>query len=124
MNLDLSKFTVEEVCQTELHKEQKSHSECAVKQFLEAAKCGEYPCVYPLERYAEQPFTFTCLELMAHFREFIRKSGLATNVDSVKGLGWALKKYPGLIKKFDSKPVKYVITIDDDVKAISRSQSL
>ncbi len=53
---------------------------------------------------------------MAHFREFIRKSGLATNVDSVKSLGWALKEYPGLIEKFDSKPVKYVVKVDDDVK--------
>ena len=41
MSLDLSRFTVEEVFQTELHKEQKSHNERAVKQFLQAVKCGE-----------------------------------------------------------------------------------
>ena len=85
MSLDLSGFTVEEVFQTELHKEQKSHNECAVKQFLQAVKCGEYPCRFPLEdRWSTHtPYTFTCLQLMAHFREFVRRSGLSSNVDSM-----------------------------------------
>ena len=118
MSLDLSKFTVEEVFQTELHKEQKSHNECVVKQFLQAVKCGEYPCRYPLEERwsAQTPYTFTCLQLMSHFREFVRKSGLSSNVDSMKSLGWALKRYPSFVEKFDCKPVKYVLKVDDEVK--------
>ena len=118
MSLDLSRFTVEEVFQTELHKEQKSHNECAVKQFLQAVKCGEYPCRYPLEdRWSTQtPYTFTCLQLMAHFREFVKRSGLSSNVESMKSLGWALKRYPGFVEKFDCKPVKYVLKVDDEVK--------
>ena len=89
-----------------------------VKQFLQAAKSGEYACRYPLDSETghQAPFTFTCLQLMAHFREFIRKSGIATNIDSVKGLGWALRKYPGLVEKFECKPVKYVLKVDDDVR--------
>ena len=119
MSLDLSRFTVEEVFQTELHKEQKSHNECAVKHFLQAVKCGEYPCRYPLEdRWSstQPPYTFTCLQLMAHFREFVKKSGLSSNVESMKSLGWALKRYPGFVETFDCKPVKYVLKVDDEVK--------
>ena len=117
MSLDLSRFTVEEVFQTELHKEQKSHNECAVKQFLQAVKCGEYPCRYPLEARCstQTPYTFTCLQLMAHFREFVHRSGLSSNVDSMKSLGWALKRYPDFVDKFDCKPVKYVLKVDDEV---------
>ena len=53
---------------------------------------------------------------MAHFREFVRKSELSSNVDSMKSLGWALKRYPGFVEKYDCKPVKYVLKVDDEVK--------
>ena len=41
---------------------------------------------------------------------------LATNVDSMKSLGWALKRYPGFVEKFDCKPVRYVLKVHDEVK--------
>ena len=117
MSLDLSGFNVDEPYATNLHNEQRSHNECAVRQFLIAAVSGEYPCRYAsgADRVDARPFTFTCLQLHAHFKEFLRQSGLATTVDNVKSLGWALKRYPDLIRKLDGKPIKYAIKVTNEL---------
>ena len=52
---------------------------------------------------------------MGHFKEFIKQSGLYTNVESIKSLGWALKKYPAYVRKVDGRAAKYVIEVDGDV---------
>ena len=117
MSLDLSGFNVDEPYVTNLHNEQRSHNECAVRQFLIAAVSGEYPCRYAIgaDRVDARPFTFTCLQLHAHFKEFLRQSGLATTVDNVKSLGWALKRYPDLIRKLNCKPIKYAIKVNNEL---------
>ena len=96
MTLDLANFNVHEPYQTQLHHEQKSHNECALKCFLEAARCGEYLLEGPNCSSTPQTvkYVFTSLDLLSHFKRFIQMSGLHTNIESIKSLGWALKKYP------------------------------
>ena len=57
--------------------------------------------------------TYTSLQLMAHFRDFLKISGLHTNIESVKSLGWALKKYPAYVQKLDGRAAKYVLQVDE-----------
>ena len=116
MTLDLAKFNVHEPYQTQLHHEQKSHNECALKCFLEAVRSGEFRCVAPWNEDGHRESNiFTSLQLMGHFKEFIKQSGLYTNVESIKSLGWALKKYPAYVRKVDGRAAKYVIEVDGDV---------
>ena len=116
MMLDLANFNVHEPYQTQLHHEQKSHNECALKCFLEAVKSGEFRCaVFCDEDDHREAHTFTSLQLMAHFKDFNKQSGLYTNIESIKSLGWALKKYPAYVRKVDGRAAKYVIEVDGDV---------
>ena len=94
MLLGLKGYNVHEQYQTELHTEQKSHNECALKCFLMAVKSGEYRCWQMVDGFSSSSTTknntYTSLQLMAHFRDFLKISGLHTNIESVKSLGWAL----------------------------------
>ena len=118
MTLDLAKFNVHEPYQTQLHHEQKSHNECALKCFLEAARCGEYllegPTCIPTPQTVK--YVFKSLDLLSHFKRFIQMSGLHTNIESIKSLGWALKKYPNYVQKQADRTAKYVIEIDRSVR--------
>ena len=115
MTLDLANFNVHEPYQTQLHREQKSHNECALKCFLEAVRSGEYGCWVDCdEDDHRKAYTFTSLQLMAHFKEFIRQSGLYTNIESIKSLGWALKKYPAYVRKVDGRAARYMIEFEAD----------
>ena len=97
----------------------KSHNTCAVTEFLSATISGEFSFrnsavfndifISKHDCYSES-YTCTALQVMDLFKDFIRRSGLATNVDSVKSLGWALKKYPDMIEKIDGRLVRYIIT--------------
>ena len=114
MTLDLTKFNVHEPYQAQLHHEQKSHNECALQCFLEAARCGEYLLEGPNYSFTSQTmkYVFTSLDLLFHFKRFIQMSGLHTNIESIKSLGWALKKYPNYVQKQAGRTAKYVIEID------------
>ena len=116
MTLDLANFNVREPYQTQLHNEQKSHNECALKCFLEAVRSGEFRCAVLCEDVSQRESNiFTSLQIMGHFKEFIKQSGLYTNIESIKSLGWALKKYPAYVRKVDGRAAKYVIEVDGDV---------
>ena len=118
MLLDLKGYNVHEPYQTELHTEQKSHNECALKCFLMAVKSGEYRCWQMVDSFSSDSSpskknTYTSLQLMTHFRDFLKQSGLHTNIESIKSFGWALKKYPAYVQKLDGRAAKYVLQIDD-----------
>ena len=59
---------------------------------------------------------FTSLDLLFHFKRFIQMSGLHTNIESIKSLGWALKKYPNYVQQLADWTAKYVIEIDRSVR--------
>ena len=42
MQMDISEFKPQALYETDLHREQQSQHECALKAFLEAAQSGEY----------------------------------------------------------------------------------
>ncbi|MBP59914.1 MAG: hypothetical protein CMJ62_00185 [Planctomycetaceae bacterium] len=121
MLLDLAGYNVHEPYQTELHSEQKGHNECALKCFLIAVKSGEYRCSPFADGYFSsttgKPNTFTSLQLMTHFRDFIKQSGLHTNIESIKSLGWALKKYSAYVQKLDGRAAQYVLQVDEGCNA-------
>ena len=50
---------------------------------------------------------------MTYFRAFLKQSGLHTNIESIKSLGWDLKKHPAYVQKLDGRAAKYVLQIDD-----------
>ena len=119
MLLALKGYNVHEPYQTDLHSEQQSHNECALKCFLIAVKTGEFRCSPMFEcnscaagSIADKSRTYTSLQLMAQFREFLRQSGLHSTIDSAKSLGWALKKYPAYVQKLDGRSARYVLQVD------------
>ena len=57
--------------------------------------------------------TFTSLQLMAHFRDFLKQICVHTNIESVKSLGWALRKYPAYVHKLEGRAAKYVLLVDE-----------
>ena len=88
----------------------------ALSSAFEAVRSGECRCVAPWNEDGHRESNiFTSLQLMGHFKEFIKQSGLYTNVESIKSLGWALKKYPAYVRKVDGRAAKYVIEVDGDV---------
>ena len=115
MQMDISEFKPQALYETDLHREQQSQHECALKVFLEATQSGEYT-------FAEYGVTMpdvgnkpgwrylTSLQLLEHFRRFLEKSGLCSSIDNIKSLGWAVKKYPELVQKLDEgRYTKYAI---------------
>ena len=52
---------------------------------------------------------------MQHCKEFIKKSGLYTNIESIKSLGWALNKYPTYVCNVEGRAARYSIEVDGDV---------
>ena len=113
MTLDLANFNVHDPYQTQLHHEQNSHNKCALKCFLEAVRSGEFRCAVFCDDASQiDSHMFTHLQLMGHFKEYIKQSGLYTNIESTKGLGWALKKYPTYVRKVEGRAAKYVIEVN------------
>merc|ERR1712079_87343 len=102
--LTLKGYKVHEPYQTELHTEQKSHNECAFKCFLMVAESGEYRCwqmgdSFSSDSNSSKKNIYTSLQLMTHFRDFLKQSGLHTNIESIKSLGWAPQKVPSIRSK-------------------------
>ena len=105
MTLDLANFNVHEPYQTQLHHEQKSHNECALECFLEAVRSGEFRCAGVCDGVDQtNSHIFTSLELLGHFKEFIKQSGLYTTIESIKSLGLALKKYLASVRQLKAEP--------------------
>ena len=115
MQMDISEYKPQALYETDLHREQQSQHECALKVFLEATQSGEYT-------FAEYGVTMpdvgdkpgwrylTSLQLLEHFRRFLEKSGLCSSIDNIKSLGWAVKKYPELVQKLDEgRYTKYAV---------------
>jgi hypothetical protein len=108
MSLDLADFRVNTPHQTALHKEQKSHNECALKSYVSAFQNDELPWQQQCTNDRDERIEMTAKQLFENLREFVRRAGLQTNIDSMKSLGWAAKR-TATVRTVPGRSVQYII---------------
>jgi len=109
MCLDLSDFAVSEPPRTELFREQQSHNECILKQFLEQVGSGEYPL---LAEHVQGECTLSAREVYERLRAFSHDTGAYMNLDSSIAVGCALAhRYAALAPKVPGRVPKYRLQV-------------